>query len=189
MLKNSEITSSANNAYLNKLQYSTNSNISGPGSSSFFHNGQSSAMGHHPRPHILDQDLEEDDNSSNYSDESDKNSKPHQSDFKFPVNNFILSEISSKSMDLQKNSINRSNDANRASGQSSSNMASKTELFCVICGASANGYNFDAVTCESCKAFFRRNAFRPLVSYLLTIEKDNLLVKSHIFNFEFLSLS
>ncbi len=38
----------------------------------------------------------------------------------------------------------------------------KGELICVVCGASANGYNFDAITCESCKAFFRRNAFRPL---------------------------
>ena len=37
---------------------------------------------------------------------------------------------------------------------------SKSELLCVVCGASANGYNFDAITCESCKAFFRRNAFR-----------------------------
>ena len=40
----------------------------------------------------------------------------------------------------------------------------KGELFCVVCEAAANGYNFDAITCESCKAFFRRNAFRPLVS-------------------------
>ena len=35
------------------------------------------------------------------------------------------------------------------------------ELICQVCGANANGYNFDAITCESCKAFFRRNAFRP----------------------------
>ena len=38
-----------------------------------------------------------------------------------------------------------------------------TGLICVVCGAPANGYNFDRITCESCKAFFRRNAFRPLV--------------------------
>lgn len=30
--------------------------------------------------------------------------------------------------------------------------------FCVVCGDKALGYNFNAVTCESCKAFFRRNA-------------------------------
>lgn len=56
-------------------------------------------------------------------------------------------------------------------------------LVCVVCGASANGYNFDRITCESCKAFFRRNAFRPLVSSVffvilvvfLTIPKSNQL--------------
>ncbi|XP_014206822.1 uncharacterized protein LOC106638252 [Copidosoma floridanum] len=35
--------------------------------------------------------------------------------------------------------------------------ASKT---CSICGDRALGYNFNAVTCESCKAFFRRNALK-----------------------------
>lgn len=29
---------------------------------------------------------------------------------------------------------------------------------CTVCGDKALGYNFNAVTCESCKAFFRRNA-------------------------------
>ncbi|CAF1587876.1 unnamed protein product [Adineta ricciae] len=33
-------------------------------------------------------------------------------------------------------------------------------LICVICGAPALGYNFDAISCESCKSFFRRNALR-----------------------------
>jgi hypothetical protein len=46
----------------------------------------------------------------------------------------------------------------------------KSGLICVVCGAPANGYNFDAITCESCKAFFRRNAFRPLVSILKIFE-------------------
>lgn len=45
--------------------------------------------------------------------------------------------------------------------------SSKGELTCVVCGAPANGYNFDAITCESCKAFFRRNAFKPLVIKLI----------------------
>ncbi|CAF3114235.1 unnamed protein product [Rotaria sp. Silwood2] len=33
-------------------------------------------------------------------------------------------------------------------------------LICAICGSTANGYNFDAISCESCKSFFRRNALK-----------------------------
>ena len=36
----------------------------------------------------------------------------------------------------------------------------KTEKVCEVCGAPSLGHNFGAVSCESCKAFFRRNAFR-----------------------------
>ena len=35
---------------------------------------------------------------------------------------------------------------------------SKTNLICEVCGSDANGFNFNKITCESCKAFFRRNA-------------------------------
>ncbi|CAF2798919.1 unnamed protein product [Rotaria sp. Silwood2] len=35
-------------------------------------------------------------------------------------------------------------------------------LICNICGDIARGFNFDVITCLSCKAFFRRNAFRLL---------------------------
>ena len=35
---------------------------------------------------------------------------------------------------------------------------------CSVCGDKALGYNFNAVTCESCKAFFRRNALKDKVS-------------------------
>lgn len=38
-------------------------------------------------------------------------------------------------------------------------MDNKTDTkVCGVCGDKALGYNFGAVTCESCKAFFRRNA-------------------------------
>ena len=36
-------------------------------------------------------------------------------------------------------------------------------LVCRVCNAPAHGYNFDQITCESCKAFFRRNALRNTV--------------------------
>ncbi|KAL8567915.1 hypothetical protein ACOMHN_059037 [Nucella lapillus] len=36
----------------------------------------------------------------------------------------------------------------------------KRNKTCGVCGDRALGYNFNAITCESCKAFFRRNAFK-----------------------------
>ncbi|CAG5115382.1 unnamed protein product, partial [Candidula unifasciata] len=36
----------------------------------------------------------------------------------------------------------------------------KDDKSCGVCGDKALGYNFNAVTCESCKAFFRRNALK-----------------------------
>lgn len=49
------------------------------------------------------------------------------------------------------------------SGQKSSRK-SKEDKICGVCGDKALGYNFDAISCESCKAFFRRNAFKGVVS-------------------------
>lgn len=37
-------------------------------------------------------------------------------------------------------------------------MSPTIDKVCMVCGDKALGYNFNAVTCESCKAFFRRNA-------------------------------
>ena len=37
-------------------------------------------------------------------------------------------------------------------------------LECRVCGAPAHGFNFDQISCDSCKTFFRRNALRPMVS-------------------------
>ncbi|CAF4750994.1 unnamed protein product [Rotaria sp. Silwood2] len=36
----------------------------------------------------------------------------------------------------------------------------KHNFRCVVCNGRAFGYNFDQISCESCKAFFRRNALR-----------------------------
>ncbi|CAF0878563.1 unnamed protein product [Adineta ricciae] len=38
-------------------------------------------------------------------------------------------------------------------------------LVCSVCSAPAHGYNFDQITCESCKAFFRRNALRNMANF------------------------
>jgi len=42
----------------------------------------------------------------------------------------------------------------------------RDEKVCGVCGDRALSYNFDAISCESCKAFFRRNAPKGLVSLL-----------------------
>jgi len=39
----------------------------------------------------------------------------------------------------------------------------ETDKICGVCGDRAIGFNFDAVSCESCKAFFRRNAPKGIV--------------------------
>lgn len=37
-------------------------------------------------------------------------------------------------------------------------LPSSLQKICLVCGDKALGYNFNAISCESCKAFFRRNA-------------------------------
>lgn len=47
-------------------------------------------------------------------------------------------------------------------------MAGGAELkLCGVCGDKAFGFNFGALTCESCKAFFRRNAIKDKVAVAL----------------------
>jgi len=47
---------------------------------------------------------------------------------------------------------------------------------CGVCGDRALGYNFNAVTCESCKAFFRRNALKNKVSLQILQHHDTLML-------------
>jgi len=49
------------------------------------------------------------------------------------------------------------------------NRDTKENRVCGVCGDKALGYNFDAISCESCKAFFRRNAPKGLVSHTLSL--------------------
>ncbi len=53
-------------------------------------------------------------------------------------------------------------DASAASPTSSSPSFLKNKV-CAVCSDRALGYNFNALTCESCKAFFRRNALKNKV--------------------------
>ena len=76
----------------------------------------------------------------------------------------VTSSDSNRSTNASSSDGRREEAANGSSSGSSTTFPPSYELACVVCGESANGYNFNAISCESCKAFFRRNAFRPLVS-------------------------
>jgi hypothetical protein len=42
------------------------------------------------------------------------------------------------------------------------------DMVCTICGDQAIGFNYDVVSCASCKAFFRRNASQNSVSFVFS---------------------
>ena len=52
------------------------------------------------------------------------------------------------------------------------NTETKMPKICAVCGDKALGYNFGAMTCESCKAFFRRNALSNKVKLELISLKE-----------------
>ncbi|UXI18636.1 hypothetical protein NH340_JMT04579 [Sarcoptes scabiei] len=53
-----------------------------------------------------------------------------------------------------------------------------SQKICGVCGDKALGYNFNALTCESCKAFFRRNALRNKRFICISGTKCNLNPKT-----------
>uniref|UniRef100_A0A0K0FKL9 Nuclear hormone receptor HR96 (inferred by orthology to a D. melanogaster protein) n=1 Tax=Strongyloides venezuelensis TaxID=75913 RepID=A0A0K0FKL9_STRVS len=73
------------------------------------------------------------------------------------------SELSSNSRrDSISSSISYTTDSSsRTSVCSEIKKKSNGNKICRICGDVAYSYNFNCVSCESCKAFFRRNALRP----------------------------
>lgn len=79
--------------------------------------------------------------------------------------------VSDRSYDFDTNANNNDTDDSfsvfnnhqqkrRQQERTSSNRRKNEGLICSICEGPAHGYNFDAITCESCKAFFRRNALK-----------------------------
>ena len=56
-----------------------------------------------------------------------------------------------------------SDDYEQPPRRNGSTRRAEKNLMCNVCDGLAHGYNFDTITCESCKAFFRRNALRPNV--------------------------
>ena len=67
---------------------------------------------------------------------------------------------------LLKGEDSSTNEFGTPSGTTSSGTTSaEKNKVCSVCGDKALGYNFNAVTCESCKAFFRRNALKSKVIF------------------------
>lgn len=58
--------------------------------------------------------------------------------------------------------MSRASLSSSTTGASASSKRQKDISPCYVCGAKAHGYNFDQITCESCKAFFRRNALKSM---------------------------
>jgi hypothetical protein len=48
-------------------------------------------------------------------------------------------------------------------------------MICTICGDHAIGFNYDVLSCASCKAFFRRNANQNSVSFVLFLSSFMLI--------------
>ena len=51
-------------------------------------------------------------------------------------------------------------DVTNEASEAETSKREKGNKLCMVCGDKALGYNFNALTCESCKAFFRRNALK-----------------------------
>ncbi|CAF2840922.1 unnamed protein product [Rotaria sp. Silwood2] len=76
--------------------------------------------------------------------------------------------------------ISRSSAGSTSSTGTTTNTGTKRQKDispCYVCGAKANGYNFDQITCESCKAFFRRNALKSMDKFRCR-NNDNCVVTS-----------
>ncbi|ESO03540.1 hypothetical protein HELRODRAFT_99849, partial [Helobdella robusta] len=58
------------------------------------------------------------------------------------------------------NNEDTTNCSSAINNSNTSTLISKEDKVCVVCGDRALGCNFDVVSCESCKAFFRRNAHK-----------------------------
>jgi hypothetical protein len=55
------------------------------------------------------------------------------------------------------------------------NPAFTKSKFCKVCGDEARIINYGALSCQSCKTFFRRIGFRPNVCFFLRIFSMNII--------------
>ncbi|CAF4065552.1 unnamed protein product [Adineta steineri] len=83
----------------------------------------------------------------------------------------LIEQIVLPSQD-NKNNNKRSNQQNPVESFYPKNKSKTSSLICVVCGSSASGYNFGAIACESCKAFFRRHARKEPTAFHCSDKND-----------------
>ncbi|CAF4985289.1 unnamed protein product [Rotaria sp. Silwood1] len=88
------------------------------------------------------------------------------------LHNNLIKEITSLSPEIDQDQQQTLSENN------STKKSQRSNLECRVCGAPAQGYNFDQITCESCKAFFRRNAFRDM-SQIKCRFSDSCIINIH----------
>ena len=72
--------------------------------------------------------------------------------------------------DNSHNNSKTAKSANNNNSNSNNSTNTSNPKRCLVCDDVALGYNFDAISCESCKAFFRRNALRsPMAKCLFKV--------------------
>jgi len=69
----------------------------------------------------------------------------------------VMSEFAESSLDCKTKAAHKSTPAAMSSSVAAAHVKDR---WCLVCGDRALGFNFNALSCESCKAFFRRNAFK-----------------------------
>ena len=71
----------------------------------------------------------------------------------------------------------RTHDSNDQDSSKATKTSRKSlDATCVICGDRAIGFNYDVLSCASCKAFFRRNAQKDKVCVTVAFLRISMLV-------------
>ena len=83
------------------------------------------------------------------------------------------SQVLETSVSVKCDSPTSSGSSNTAPTDGVELVETKVPKVCAVCGDKALGYNFGAMTCESCKAFFRRNALTNKVRTVFSAYKTS----------------
>ena len=82
---------------------------------------------------------------------------------------------------LTANTIMMKNTSDQINNKNNNSKGHNMAKICRVCGDKAIGFNFNGLTCESCKSFFRRNANKYSVS---TSDNNNKMINIIIYQFD-----